>query len=443
MNPITLTINGETHEALAEPRQHLGDFLRETIRLTGTHLGCEHGVCGACTVLIDDRPARACIAFAVACEGSTVRTIEGFETDSVMRDLRAAFTRHHALQCGFCTPGMLIAARDLVLRVPEADERRVRVEMSGNLCRCTGFAGIVRAILEVLETRRSANASRLDSVEPQRQSIPMRPFVPGDASAPTAAASTVGSGAAVAAPVAATTAVADSDVAAPRVALPSVPAAGSHRIEAAFVMRGAPADVWLAFAEVQAVAACLPGAEAVEVDGDRVRARIVVRFGPMKAAFAGAATHERDDAQRTGRLRGAGQDSLSQSRARADIVYRLEPAVGGSLAGTAAESTRVLITMDYSLQGPLAQFSRASLVRDFAERLVADFGATLDARLSRAGVSHPEGAGVGSMAGGAGASPVSPNGPGSGAAALNGWSFLWRVLRDRVLAVFGVGRGRG
>jgi carbon-monoxide dehydrogenase small subunit len=423
MNPITLTINGETHEALAEPRQHLGDFLRETIRLTGTHLGCEHGVCGACTVLIDDRPARACIAFAVACEGSTVRTIEGFEADPVMRDLRAAFTRHHALQCGFCTPGMLIAARDLVLRVPDADERRVRVEMSGNLCRCTGFAGIVRAILEVLETRRSANASVLEGNDAEPRRSPMRAFAPG--AAPVSAASAAGPALAGAAP------------ASPGLAVPDAPAAGSNRIEVAFVMRGAPADVWRAFADVKAVAACLPGAESVEVDGDRVRARIVVRFGPMKAAFAGAATHERDEVNRTGRLRGAGQDNLSQSRARADIVYRLEPAASAPSTGVAPDATRVLITMDYSLQGPLAQFSRASLMRDFAERLVADFGATLDQRLSRAGVAHTVGA-VDDATSGDG----TPANPGSQPTALNGWGFLWRVLRDRVLALLGAGRGR-
>ncbi len=454
MNPITLTVNGETHEALAEPRQHLGDFLRETMRLTGTHLGCEHGVCGACTVLIDDRPARACIAFAVACEGSAVRTIEGFETDPVMRDLRAAFTRHHALQCGFCTPGMLIAARDVVLRVPEADERRVRVEMSGNLCRCTGFAGIVRAILDVLESRRSANASVLESARSAIEHAPMPSFVPGDAPLLVSGApGSVASATAGAAPAAGTASV----------AVPVTPAAGSNRIEVAFVMRGAPTDVWHAFADVKAVAACLPGAEEVEVDGDRVRARIVVRFGPMKAAFAGAATHERDDAHRTGRLRGAGQDNLSQSRARADIVYRLEPQtapVGGALTGRVAtgeasaaqsalvaDSTRVVITMDYSLQGPLAQFSRPSLVREFAERLVADFGATLDARLIRAGVTHADGAGAGAGAGDADGAGVSADSSaasrGGRAMAVNGWGLLWRVLRDRVLALFGAGGGRG
>src|SRR4051812_6489055 len=175
MQPISLTVNGEKVQAFAEPRTHLGDFLREDQRLTGTHLGCEHGVCGACTVLIDGAPARSCIAYAVACESREVRTIEGFGEDQVMGQLRKAFNQEHALQCGFCTPGMLIAARDLVMRVPDADEARVRVEMSGNLCRCTGYRGIVRAILSVLELRRAGNDPVID-VAPKAEAAAFTPF---------------------------------------------------------------------------------------------------------------------------------------------------------------------------------------------------------------------------------------------------------------------------
>ena len=152
---ITVTVNGTRYEETVPVRVTLADFIRHQLGLTGTHLGCEHGVCGACTVLIDGQPARACIAFAVACDGLDVRTIEGFEDDAVMAALRAAFSKEHGLQCGFCTPGMLIAARDIVLRLPDADERRIRVELSGNLCRCTGYLGIVRAILAVLAARRA------------------------------------------------------------------------------------------------------------------------------------------------------------------------------------------------------------------------------------------------------------------------------------------------
>ena len=150
---IRLNVNGEAVETEIEPRLSLADFLREHLNLTGTHLGCEHGVCGACTLTIDGAPARSCIALAVACEGAEVRTIESFDDDEVMTALRAAFTAEHALQCGYCTPGMLATARDIVTRLPDADETRIRVELSGNLCRCTGYVGIVEAIKRVLRER--------------------------------------------------------------------------------------------------------------------------------------------------------------------------------------------------------------------------------------------------------------------------------------------------
>src|SRR5260370_31304 len=138
MTAAALTATGWTVPAEVAARTHLADFLRDHLRLTGTHLGCEHGVCGACTVLIDDKPARSCITYAVACDGLEIRTIEGFEDDALMGELREAFSREHGLQCGFCTAGMLISARDIVQRLPQADERRIRTELSGNLCRCTG-----------------------------------------------------------------------------------------------------------------------------------------------------------------------------------------------------------------------------------------------------------------------------------------------------------------
>ena len=156
MRTVTLTVNGEDVTATVEPRTSLADFLREERRLTGTHLGCEHGVCGACTINMDGVPARSCIAYAATLDGADIRTIEGFDDDDVMEDLRQAFTENHGLQCGYCTPGMLISCRDIVIRLPEADEKRVRLELSGNLCRCTGYVGIVRAVLAVLEKRRGS-----------------------------------------------------------------------------------------------------------------------------------------------------------------------------------------------------------------------------------------------------------------------------------------------
>ncbi|HKX11418.1 MAG TPA: (2Fe-2S)-binding protein, partial [Stellaceae bacterium] len=169
MTTISVTVNGRAVSAEVEPRTHLADFLRDQLRLTGTHLGCEHGVCGACTVLIDGVPARSCITYAVACDGLEVRTIEGFEDDAVMAELREAFSREHGLQCGFCTAGMLISARDIVQRLPGADERRIRTELSGNLCRCTGYVGIVNAVKSVT-ARARPNAA--PSPSPSQRSAP-------------------------------------------------------------------------------------------------------------------------------------------------------------------------------------------------------------------------------------------------------------------------------
>lgn len=154
---IQLHINGREVASEVQGRTHLADYLREDQLLTGTNLGCEHGVCGACTIEIDGAPARSCITFAAACDGMKVRTIEGFAQDEVMLALREAFSAEHALQCGYCTPGMLITARDIVLRLPDADEALIRKELSGNLCRCTGYSGIVQAITSVLAARRAAH----------------------------------------------------------------------------------------------------------------------------------------------------------------------------------------------------------------------------------------------------------------------------------------------
>ena len=144
---INLLLNGNPVRRSTEPRTHLADFLREDLLLTGTHLGCEQGVCGACTVFVDGRPTRACITLAVACNTSDVRTVEGFDGDPLMVRIRDAFTRHHGLQCGFCTPGMIMAAVDIIKRKPNLNEKIVREELEGNLCRCTGYQNIVKSIL--------------------------------------------------------------------------------------------------------------------------------------------------------------------------------------------------------------------------------------------------------------------------------------------------------
>ena len=143
-----LNINGKAHDIDVEPRLTLVDCLRHELGLTGTHVGCEHGVCGACTVNVDGRPARACLMLAVQAADAKIETVESLADGDALGPLQASFRRHHALQCGFCTPGMLMTAHALLSAEPDCDEARVREALSGNLCRCTGYIGIVEAVLE-------------------------------------------------------------------------------------------------------------------------------------------------------------------------------------------------------------------------------------------------------------------------------------------------------
>jgi len=377
MTTISLTVNGRAVEREVEPRTHLADFLRDELRLTGTHLACEHGVCGACTVLVQEQPIRACIAYAVACDGLAVRTIEGFEADPLMQRLREAFSREHALQCGFCTPGMLIAARDIVQRLPGADEARIRAELAGNLCRCTGYLGIVRAVASVL-----AEGGPVGAPAPAPATVAAP--APFTAAAPAAAAS--------------------AESAAPTEA----PRPGWSHLEESFRIAAAPDAVWRALADFPGVAACLPGAELDEHDARGVKGRLKLRLGPIAASFAGSATVQRDDAALAALVKGAGSDTLSRSRTRGELRYRLSAEAGGT-------ATRVLLAVDYDLQGPLAQFGRSELAHEVARRIVATFAANLDARLTAP----------------AGGAP-----PASAAPPLKPAALLWQVLWDRLRALF-------
>lgn len=158
MTTIELELNGEPISLDVSPRETLADFLRDRCNLTGTHLGCEHGACGACTVAINGTVARSCIVLAVMVDGSKVETIEGTRTADNMNVIRRHFHEKHALQCGFCTPGMLMMARDIIARYPKPTEEIIRSQLSGQICRCTGYAGIVSAI--------QAAAEELAAVQP-------------------------------------------------------------------------------------------------------------------------------------------------------------------------------------------------------------------------------------------------------------------------------------
>lgn len=150
---IQVTVNGERLTREVEPRTHLVDFLRENVGLKGSHLGCEHGVCGACTVRLNGQIVRGCLVLAVQADGGSVDTVEGLSRQGVLTDLQEAFLKHNALQCGFCTPGMLMAAADVVQHNPRANRQQVREAISSNYCRCTGYHAIVDAICSVLAKR--------------------------------------------------------------------------------------------------------------------------------------------------------------------------------------------------------------------------------------------------------------------------------------------------
>lgn len=331
---VSLNVNGEAVETEVEPRTHLADFLREARLLTGTHLGCEHGVCGACTVEIDGVPARSCITLAVACEGAEVRTIEGFDEDPLMGQLRAAFKREHALQCGYCTPGMMISARDLIRRARGADQAHIRREMEGNLCRCTGYVGIVRAVQSVMKAPEIAETIETVLVGD------------GGQAASTEQTST-------------------------KAKLP----AGAMRLSQQFTIGQPIADVWVVFRDIEALAACMPGAELTAPPHDgHVAGRISAGLGPIRAAFRGEADVAFDDAQRNGTVSGSGRDSATGSSALGEVTFALHEE-GSSV-------TRVDVEVAYALSGTFAQFGRGDLVTGVAQAMTDAFAANLEARMS-------------------------------------------------------------
>ena len=169
---IELRVNGRSLRGSAEPRTTLADFLRDELGLTGTHLGCEHGVCGACTILLDGRSVRSCLLFAVQAQGAELRTVEGLaDPDGPLHPIQEAFSEHHGLQCGFCTPGFLMSVCELLADDPDPDEAEVRAYLSGNLCRCTGYQNIVTAVLAAAAKLRAGGPGG-SSLAPRRTGDP-------------------------------------------------------------------------------------------------------------------------------------------------------------------------------------------------------------------------------------------------------------------------------
>lgn len=151
---VRFVVNGQETEGVAEPRMTLADYLRDELGLTGTHLGCEHGVCGACTILVNGQTVRSCLMLAVQADGQVLQTVEGLEDpDGSLHPVQEAFSRHHALQCGFCTPGFLMTVVEFLDEGATNDEKEIRERLSGNLCRCTGYHNIVRAVQELAKNR--------------------------------------------------------------------------------------------------------------------------------------------------------------------------------------------------------------------------------------------------------------------------------------------------
>lgn len=354
MTAISLNINGRSFEADVAPRTQLAELLRDKALLTGTHLGCEHGICGACTVLIDGAPARSCITYAVACDGAEVTTIEGLDDDEVAGELRTAFREHHALQCGFCTPGMMVTARDIVVRLPDADAQRIRLELSGNLCRCTGYAGAVKAVQQVI-----GNCTRACPAQdsPRLGPVGARPCASGASAPPVAAAARRETA---------------SKPASTLISAPGTAPKPQHALHRRLTIAAPASEVWPQFADVVALSRCLPGAELSAPDeAGALHGRLRVKFGPISAAFEASARHDVNAAERRGTLTGQGYDRRTGTRVTAEIAYALrEPEAG--------QATDVDIDVRYGLSGTLAQFARGALAERFADRLAADFAENLE-----------------------------------------------------------------
>ncbi|HBK77605.1 MAG TPA: 2Fe-2S iron-sulfur cluster binding domain-containing protein [Gammaproteobacteria bacterium] len=367
MRPFEVTVNGRLHRAAVSPRTSLADFLRDDIGLTGTHLGCEHGICGACTVLINGQISRSCITYAVTCAGATVETIEGLDDDPLMGELRRTFSEEHALQCGYCTPGMLITARDVLSRHTDLTQAQIRREMSGNLCRCTGYRGIVRAIARVA-------AQPLVS-GPQQNTVGLGP-APGPGACETRSTpEAIGTPQGLATP-SPTTPVPGGLPSGITVSVRDVRESdGWVTIEQVFTLPHPRTTVWPLLSDLEKTCAALPG---IELDGPpvdgAVSGKASIKLGPIRPVFAFSGTYAVDDRSYSSTIEGVGTDRRSHSRAKARIQNRL--------FDLDEENTRVEVEIAYTIAGPLAQFGRSGFVRNLVGRLATTFAHNVNAALS-------------------------------------------------------------
>ncbi|SFF35847.1 xanthine dehydrogenase family Fe-S subunit [Blastococcus tunisiensis] len=361
---VSFTVNGSPISIRVPARMHLGDALRMHLGLSGTHLGCEHGVCGMCTVLIDGDAARACLVFAVQAEGTEVVTVEGLGTQESQHPLQQAFSHHHALQCGFCTPGFLMSSYDLLANSEgEVDAETLPEEMSGVICRCTGYRGILAAVSDVAQAH--------------PEGIPG----PLNCAPRTLVGRTGGASATPAAPAEAP--VADADEQTPReltrpTGTPTITVAVTRQLSSPVE------DIWAVMDDVDRLARCLPGAEmTADLGEDRYRGRAKVSLGPVRLAFEGLAQiTERDVADHRLALLAQGADT-GGNRTAAEITLRA--------TATPEGSTELRADAAVFLSGRIAQFGRA-LAGDVSQRMFEQFADAVD-QTARTGTAPEVGAG--------------------------------------------------
>ncbi|MEA2394802.1 MAG: xanthine dehydrogenase YagT iron-sulfur-binding subunit [Solirubrobacteraceae bacterium] len=359
MTAISLTVNGTAVDLDVEERITLADALRHHLGLTGTHVGCEHGVCGACTVLVDGGAVRSCLIFAVQAQGAEVVTVEALGRADALHPLQEAFRERHGLQCGFCTPGFLMSAYELLRDGVEPDDERIAQELSGVLCRCTGYRGIVQAVRDV--------AARDEPLPgPGNLGLPITIVAPAGAPATVPARAEDGAAPAV-------------DAA--RVDLSEPQGEPNAVVDVSYEIGHPPDVAWKLLSDFPRMTRCLPGVELSDVLGDDTYGgRAELSMGPLRFAFAGAArVIERDEDARELRAIGAGQD-VSGGGVRADLRFGADAAEGG---GTVVRARARLY-----LSGRAAQFGR-SLVGDVSRQLFEQFGACVDRTLTTGEPAEP------------------------------------------------------
>lgn len=350
MTEVRLTVNGTEIALDVEPRLTLAEALRTRVGLTGTHLGCEHGVCGACTVLLEGAAVRSCLLFAAQMEGAEVTTVEALGRPDELHPLQEAFSRRHGLQCGFCTPGFLMSSYELLSDGLDPDDDSITEALSGVICRCTGYRGIVEAVRDVAE------AYPAGPPKPGNLGAPLRVIGPA---APAAGAPAAGPEAA--------------GERRPGVDL-GVPAGHPTAVVEVESAISAPPDAaWELLSDFPRASRCLPGVELDERLGpDTFGGHARLNIGPLRFAFDGAArVIERDDAARALRAVAAGSDGRGGG-VRADLRFRAEP--------TASTGCVIRAEARLFLSGPAAKFGRA-LVSDVSRQLFEEFGRCVERTL--------------------------------------------------------------